>query len=194
MYGCASGTQPIGSNRLEMIKATGELDPDTGVIVLSLGRDKKACDKCKTNIIGILPFVSYRVVSEGEEMKELAFLPAEAGAINQLGKKHYGYIHMRELPVGEYYLLGVGSRGRGAALAAGGSFVYIGSGENETPITYKFEVLANKINYLGSLITNDGRLDSSSISIFQTPDRDLEYAIKKYPELKKYEVIHTSLN
>lgn len=192
-FGCTttSGPKPIGKNRLEQIKLTGALDDQTGVIVLSAGRNKRACKECHANWLGILPFVSYHVVEAFDNGEEMAFLPAEAGSINQMGKKHYGYIHMRELAAGKYYLVGVYSRGRNMVIAGGGFLAFVGPGSKETGIIFEFDVLPGKVNYLGSLITTDGRPYNSSISILQFPDRDLAYAYKKYPKLQDYEVVNT---
>ena len=182
---------PISGNTLYSIEATGQIGDSQGVLVMSAGRERDPCDECNANWAGILPFISYHLMHEYEEgkYKEIAFIPAEAGAFSQIGKKRYGFIHMRELPEGKYVMLGDNSRGRPMMIAGGGFFLMMDDCSNETGIAYEFEVQEGKINYLGEFVTENGILENSSILLSDEKDRDLEYAYKKYPKLKTYEVI-----
>ncbi|WP_461536253.1 hypothetical protein [Spongorhabdus nitratireducens] len=186
---------PVSENTLYTLKKTGILASQEGVLVMSAGRVIDPCKECNANWAGILPFVSYHLMHEYEKgkYKEVAFIPAEAGLFSQIGKEHYGFIHMRELPGGRYIMLGNHSRGRSVMLAAGGVFLMLDDGNNETGIAYEFSVQPGKINYLGEFITENGVLENSSISIRKNEKRDLDFMYKKYPQLKSYAVVQPKI-
>ncbi len=109
--------------------------------------------------------------------------------ISEIDKGHYGFIHMRELPEGKYLMLGSHSRGYNMLVAGGGYIATVYDGEKETGIAFEFEVEAGKVSYLGELLTFDGNLKNSSIRLSRKKDRDISYAVKKYPLLDKYEIV-----
>src|SRR5690606_23524275 len=150
--GCATvpGDGPARSNMLFNLEKTGAISPDKGVIVLSAGRENDPCDECNANFVGILPFVSYHIFQlfPDDQYKEVAFLQAEAGMWNQISKENYGFIHLRELPAGNYLMVGVDSRGYDMMLAASGFFITMGDSKEKTGVAFEFEVKPEKINYL----------------------------------------------
>lgn len=95
--GCASQG---AFNDLPELETNGELPPDVGVLLVSTGR-------VNSGWFPKLPFVSYGVYRKAGdgEVEKVAFLPAEAGLANKLGKGKYGFIHVRELQAGSYYLV-----------------------------------------------------------------------------------------
>ena len=180
---------PISNNTLYSLKNTGSLNPRKGVLVISAGRERNPCKECNANWAGNLPFVSYHLMHEYEQGKyrKIAFIPSEAGAFSQIGKKRYGFIHMREMPEGNYVMLG--DQSRALFIQGGGMLMMLDHGESETDISYEFSIQAGKINYLGEFVTQNGLPVNSSILISDERVRDLEFAFKKYPQLKSYDVV-----
>ncbi|MEC8426907.1 MAG: hypothetical protein VXZ35_00660 [Pseudomonadota bacterium] len=185
LAGCATSGS---SNKLSSLQGRGALPEDTGVLLVSAGRGPSG---------GFmqLPFVSYGVYLERSEtqMEKIAFLPAEAGFINQLGKNKYGFVHLRELKAGRYYL--VGQKGRGNALDNPlGVFVVVPAGAvhydsngKKLGISIQFDVEPGKVNYLGEVLTVSKELTSESIKITDQSARDYSIAKKQYPELEGLE-------
>lgn len=192
--GCATAPSDglTRSNKLFNLERTSVLAPDYGVMVLSTGRERDPCDECNANFLGVLPFVSYHIFQllPDKQYKEVAFLQAEAGMWNQISKEHYGFIHLREFPAGEYLMIGVNSRGYNMMFATGGFFVTVGDSKNKTGVAFEFEVKPGKVNYLGQLLTTNGNLVNSSIDLSRHQSRDLGFAYKEYPLLEKYGVVN----
>ena len=136
-----------------------------------------------TNFAGILPFVSYHVLRKTSDLEyeELAFIPAEAGFSNQLDKGYYGFIHYRELPAGEY--LAIGNESRGGSLSAGG--VILGPGNRTTDIAFTFIIEANKVNYVGELMTMKGFLRNEDIRVLDAHTRDVEFLYAEHNETRE---------
>lgn len=186
---------PARTNKLFKFEQTNSLTPRHGVLIMSAGRVREPCDKCNANSWGILPFVSYHILSTQEDgsFKKVAFIRAENGLFNQIGQQNYGFIHLRELPAGSYIITGIESRGRDTMFAANGMFVSILDSNDETGISFEFEIEEGKVNYIGQLLTTNGNLINSSIAISHHPERDLEFAYETYPTLKQYEVVTSVL-
>lgn len=197
MIGCATVPKDgsMRSNKLFDFEKTNAISPSNGVLVLSTGRDRSPCDECQANFAGILPFVSYKIFNLREDglLKELAFIKAENGLFSQIGKDNYGFIHMRELPAGRYIIKGIGARGNDLGAMADGMFVSFLDSNDQTGIAFEFEISEGKINYLGELITINGKLENSSIEISYHLERDLGFAYSKYPLLKRYEIVTSKL-
>ena len=179
--GCASQG---AFNDLPELETTGELSPDVGVLLVSTGR-------VNSGWFSQLPFVSYGVYRKAgdEEVEKVAFLPAEAGFANKLGKGKYGFIHVRELQAGSYYL--VGQKGRGnaldtpvgvlAVLPAG--MIHYDSQGQRVGITLEFKITAGSISYLGEILTISRELDSDAIELSDQFERDFGHMKARFPQL-----------
>jgi hypothetical protein len=179
---CATTGQSTGvrKNSLPQISETGSLAEGDGILLVSAGRKDKAAREDGTNFAGILPFISYHILRRTGDSSyaELAFIPAEAGFSNQLGKGDYGFIHFRELPAGEY--VAIGNATRGQRLYAGG---VIWAPENRTTeIAFEFSIEAGKINYVGELVTVRGFLRNEDVRVLDQQERDLAFLRKKHRE------------
>jgi hypothetical protein len=178
--------QGVRKNSLPGISDNGSLAEGDGILVVSSGRKRKAGKEDGTNFAGILPFISYHILHRTNDMgyEELAFIPAEAGFSNQLGKDYYGFIHFRELPAGEY--VAVGNATRGQVLYAGGA---AWAPENRTTeIAFRFTIKAGTINYIGELMTMKGFLRNDDIRVLDQQDRDIAFLHEKYRETVKIPV------
>lgn len=167
-------TEAVRKNSLRTINETGSLADDHGILLLSAGRKRKATKEDGTNFAGILPFLSYHILRKTSDLayEELAFIPAEAGFSNQLGRDYYGFIHYRELPVGEYVAIGNATRGRNIYMPGG----MIWTPENRTTeIAFAFSVDAGKINYIGELMTMKGFLQNEDIRVLDLHERDVAF-------------------
>ena len=182
---CATTGQSIGvrKNSLPQISEAGTLSDGYGILLMSAGRKQKAAKEDGTNFAGILPFVSYHLLrkTSGLEYEELAFIPAEAGFSNQLDKGYYGFVHYRELPAGEY--LAIGNESRGGSLYAGG--VILGPGNRTTDIAFTFIIEANKVNYVGELMTMKGFLRNEDIRVLDAHTRDVEFLYAEHNETRE---------
>lgn len=187
LAGCASNG---AVSKLSSLKESGELPEDTGILLVSSGRGPSGS-------LVQLPFVSYGVFLERSEMEmemeKVAFLPAEAGFINQLGKGKYGYIHLRELKAGKYYLVGQKGRGNGldnplgilAVIPAGA--VHYDSDGKKVGISMQFDIEAGKVNYLGEVLTVSRDLSPEAIKVSDQSERDYAFAKEKQPLLNNLE-------
>ena len=179
---CATAGQTPGArkNSLPGISENGLLGEGDGILLVSSGRKNKANKAEGANFAGILPFISYHVLRRINDLdyEELAFIPAEAGFSNQLGKDYYGFIHFRELPAGEY--VAVGNATRGQVLYAGGA---AWAPENRTTeIAFGFSIKAGKINYIGELVTMKGFLQNEDIRVLDQQDRDIAFLHEQHGE------------
>lgn len=171
LAGCAS-------NSTIVLNESGALNKGKGVIVTSIGRSKGG---------GFLPipFVSYGIYHKDKSISEekVAFLPAEAGLINQLGKGKYGFIHIHELDAGDYYLIGQKGRGNAAAFGLIGAVMHFDSNGKETGMAMEFSVKDGVVTYLGEILTINKNLNSDAIAITDQSSRDYRIAIKQSPKL-----------
>jgi hypothetical protein len=180
LVSCATTGQSQGvrKNSLPAISETGSLAAGDGILLVSAGRKDKASREDGANFAGILPFISYHIlrVDGDTAYEELAFIPAEAGFSNQLGKDYYGFIHFRELPAGDY--VAVGNATRGQSLYAAG--MILAPGNRTTEIAFGFSIEAGKINYIGELMTMRGFLRNEDIRVADQQERDAAYLHKKH--------------
>lgn len=180
LVSCATTAQSPGirKNSLPGVAKTGSLAAGHGILLVSAGRKEEAAKEDGTNFAGILPFVSYHILRiHGDAgYEELAFIPAEAGLFNQLGKEYYGFIHFRELPAGDYVAVGNATRGR-SLYAAG---MILAPENRTTEIALRFSIEAGKINYIGELMTMRGFLRNDDIRIRDQQERDLAFLHEKF--------------
>ena len=179
---CATTGQStvVRKNSLPQLSATGSLAAEDGILLLSAGRKDSATKEDGANFAGMLPFISYHIVRRTADAnyEEVAFIPAEAGFSNQLGKDDYGFIHFRELPAGEYVAVGDATRGRN--LYAGGAIWAPGS--RTTEIAFGFSIEAGKINYVGELVTMRGFLRNEDVRVLDQQERDIAFLHRKHRE------------
>ena len=71
--------------------------------------------------------------------------------------------------------------------------MFLPESEDDTRIAYKFEVVPGKLNYLGELLTFDGLLENSSVSLSRKADRDVSFVVEKHQSLEPYELVDTVL-
>jgi len=183
----------VTSVKIPSLENGSQLKEGNGILLLSTGRNKSACDTCKTNWAGILPFITYQIYASADEDKyrKLATIPAETnGGINQLGPDNYGFIHAVELPEGNYLMEGIhGRNGNGMMIAAPGAFLFIPDFNSETNISYEFSISGGNINYIGEFITTDAIPENSSIYVSNSASRDKDFLYEKYPSLKRLPVL-----
>lgn len=166
------------TSHLPLMKEYGKLPDGYGVVAVATGR------KDGKHFLDNLPFISYYAVHIDEEGQAVTdrFLPAEPPSpqypFGNLGDGKYGFLHIFELPEGEYTL--VGGRGRGSAIfiAGGGFYAVYNDGQSPTSITYPFSVEAGQINYLGEILTIDDSLTKKGILLSDQSTRDRATAIK----------------
>ena len=175
-----SGLSACVSNRPIELNENGQLISGNGVIIVSAGRSRSP---------GLLPFVSYGIYKKGkdEEAEKVGFLPAEAGMISQLGSGKYGFIHIRELPVGSYYLVGQKGRGNAAFLGLVGGMMHFDSNGRQTAIIMEFDVEEGVVTYLGEVLTIARKLNIDAIAITNQSERDLPLILNS-PKLQQLEV------
>lgn len=163
---------------LPLMKEHGKLPEGYGVVAVATGR------KDGKHFLDNLPFISYYAVHIDENGQAVTdkFLPAEPASpqypFGNLGDGKYGFLHIFELPEGEYTL--VGGRGRGSAvfIAGGGFYAVVNDGQSPTSITYPFSVKSGQINYLGEILTIDDSLTTKGILLSDQSERDKETALK----------------
>ncbi len=178
-----TGQSPgIKTNSLPAISQHGSLNNGDGILLMSAGRRENAPKEDGTNFAGILPFISYHLLRkiDDQNYEELAFIPAEAGWRNQLGKGYYGFIHYRELPAGDYLAIGNKSRGR---TLYGQPGMVLGPDNRPTEIAFEFLIRAGEINYIGELMTMRGFLKNDDIRVLDEHERDVAVLMDEYEEI-----------
>ncbi|WP_299775915.1 hypothetical protein [uncultured Pseudoteredinibacter sp.] len=176
--GCAS------TSSIPLLQKYGSLPEGYGIVAVATGRNE---------VSGIsfsnLSFVSYHVMKKNPvgELERVKFLPAEPGApkypLGNLGKGKYGFLHIFEMPIGEYFLIGQEGRGSSVVVAGGGAFGVFDEGLSATGIAFKFDVKPAQVNYLGEILNVDDNLVTSSMQLSNLLTRDKATALKMSKEL-----------
>ena len=185
--GCQSINVP-GTLSRELIR-NGEIvgHPMEGIMVVSVGRRD-------TGIFGI-PFVDYtiyQVLGPTEEPLRKGTIQAEVVSLgrirDEMGPDKYGWTHIRQLPAGNYILVG--------ARAANSMMVPTGTGvafipalfSNPDLIAFFITIEPGKLNYVGEILTVDRPKDISDFVVSDQSSRDLATVIKREPGLSDLEV------
>ena len=166
-----AGLSACAGNRPIELNDNGELINGNGLIIVSAGRSRSP---------GSLPFVSYGIYQKGkgEDGEKVGFLAAEAGLLSQLGSGKYGFIHIRELPTGSYYLVGQKGRGNAAFLGLVGGMMHFDSNGRQTGMVMEFDVEEGVVTYLGEVLTIARKLNIDAVTITNQSERDLPLMLK----------------
>lgn len=170
-FGCAT------SFKTPSLQSIKNQSSEKGLVLLSSGR------KEKSGFMQNYPFVDYLifriesdiVVSEGwvEYISAEPFGEVLTHPKGHIGKDRYVFVHVIELPEGEYLLAG---KNRANPMV---QMYYPSINSMPTRNGFTFIVERNALNYIGELLTVDDYLnDPNSIQINNEFERDLKYVSK----------------
>lgn len=194
MAGCAT---TLKVPELESIKSG---DSSSGVALISVGRQNKP-----GALLGGYPFVDYKIYKlnedgtiDGPMVKYVEGEPYNDAMTNpggHVGEGSYVFVHLFDLPEGEYVIKADerGARSTGF-MVPGGGFVYLpGTPNSETGNAFLFTVERGKLNYLGEFLTVCGDIGSlACIEINDQFQRDFEFASKREKGIENIDVIHAN--
>jgi hypothetical protein len=194
MGGCAT---TLNVPELDDIKSGNS---ESGIALVSVGRQNKP-----GVFLGGYPFVDYKIYRLTEEgtidgpmakyVEGEPYNDAMTNPSGHVGKGSYVFVHLFELPEGEYVIKADerGARTTGF-MVPGGGFVYMpGTPNTETGNAFLFRIERGKLNYLGEFLTVCEDIGSlACIEINDEFQRDFEFALKKERGIENIEVIHVN--
>ncbi len=169
--------QACATSNSSLPKTSDQLAPNHGLLMVTTGRLSKRS-------LVQLPFTAFGIYQKGplEDAKLVQIILGDQSRFSELGKGKYGFLHVRHMEQGSYYM--VGQKGTGSALGiqSGRQIVFDDNGVPKGPV-FEIEIIPGQVLYLGEILLTEYQFAPENFRISDQYERDAQLFSKRFKGL-----------